>query len=193
MADPVAARWQRTRAPGRSNELLPLLTGGRLSLDESTGRSERLVEDVAQDGVVGGCVAEQASASVDLEVRGPDDQERQAVGWDLRASTVVVDAALLAAVDAADREPFWLVEVRDGVVVLALVHLDHEVEVLPEGIDGQRARPAGRARVAPKPVESVFPQSSRAEERVDSVEDVAGLVVSPSPSQCLARGLHSSS
>jgi len=81
------------------------LSGGRLSLDESTGHSECLVEDVAQDGVVvvGGSVAEQAAASVDREVRGPDDQERQAVGWDLRTPAVVVDAALLAAMDPADR------------------------------------------------------------------------------------------
>lgn len=115
------------------------------------------------------------------------------MGRDLHASTVVVDAALLAAVDPADREPFWLVEVRDGVVVLTFVDLDDELECRPEGVNGQGSRLARRPRVAPKPLEPVLPAPLLAEERVDPVEDVARLVVSSSPSHDSAPGLCPSS
>ncbi|MDQ0426023.1 hypothetical protein [Cellulomonas iranensis] len=94
-----------------------------------------VAHESAERHAVGLGIPKEATSAVDSELRRADDQERQAVGGDGGPAPLVVEAALLSSVYAADREAFEFVEVGDGVIVLSLVDLDDQRKARPVRVD----------------------------------------------------------
>lgn len=93
----------------------------------SSGSSKHLPDD----GQVRVAVAEEATAGRASEVARTQDHELEPVRRDFDEAPLVVDLALPTPVYAAHCQPVRFVEVCDGLIVLALVHLDHEPQVRP--------------------------------------------------------------
>lgn len=100
---------------------------------------------------------------------------------DLLFAAAVVEATLLASVCAAHRDAVGLVEVGDGLVVLALPVLNHEPDRRVVGVDRQAYDPAARARVADEPVEAVLAQRRFADDLVAQVDDIRLVAVASRP------------
>ena len=69
------------------------------------------------------------------EVVGADHDETQAALGDQLLAALVIEAALLAAVDSGCREPVGLVEKRGRLVVLRLAELDDQSQLGPLAVD----------------------------------------------------------
>lgn len=101
------------------------------------------------------------------------------MGWDLLISTSVVDGPLRASVNATHGEPVWLIEVCDGVVMLPLPVLHHQVGVGPEPVHRQLYRPPVGPGIPYEPLETVLAQSAFVQHLITKVQDVlliAGVV-----------------
>jgi hypothetical protein len=93
----------------------------------AAGRSSPAVAEEAPHHLdVIGSVSSQPAGRRGGQVTGTNDHEAKAVGRELLLATLVVEAPLLTAVDAAHRQAIGLVEVSDGLVVLPLSIFDDQ-------------------------------------------------------------------
>jgi hypothetical protein len=125
-------------------------------------------------------VPQQPPSSIGGEVSWLDHYQPQSVGWNLLVPTLVVQLALLSAVDTADSESVGFVEVPDRTVVLDLPVLHHQSVSGPVAVNGQCASAAILAQVTTQPIEAGLPSPVLAQQFVAQVEYirlVAGLAL----------------
>jgi hypothetical protein len=91
---------------------------------------------------------------------------------DLGGAAFVVDAALHATVDAANGEHIGLVEMGDGLVVLALPVLDDEGVRRVVRVHRQSASRTGPTWIADEPLEAMLTHAGLTEKRIAEVDDV---------------------
>jgi hypothetical protein len=103
------------------------------------------------------------------------------VGGKLDLAALVVEPTLRPSIDSADRANVRLVEVGDGLVVLALSILDHEPAAGIVGVHRQAAALTVASRVADKPVEAMLPLSALAENLVAQLDNVCLVRVRTGP------------
>lgn len=117
-------------------------------------------------------VASEPTAFVACEVYGPEDDETQAVGGNKLLAAFVVELALVTSMNAGDREAIRLVEVGDGLVVLALPVLDDDSVIGVVGVERKADTNAGPAGVSEEPVKTVLPSTLLVEYLVAKFDDV---------------------
>lgn len=117
-------------------------------LSRITNRGLVSVEQLADDWKVYTTIAAEPTTRRGVELRRPDDDEPQAMGWDEDVTAGVVEGALLAAMQATHSQAVRLVEEGGGLVVLAFAVLHHEAMTWPVGVNRQPDFSTGPAWIA---------------------------------------------
>lgn len=103
------------------------------------------------------------------------------MGGKLDLAALVVEPTLRPSVDSADGANVRLVEVGDGLVVLALSGLDDEPVAGIVRVHWQAAAPTVASGVADEPVKTMLPLSAFAENAVAQIDDVCLVRVRTGP------------